>query len=804
MASVGSLSSSTSANLYGTSIKGVGGLMSGLETDSLIEGMTTATRAKIAKQLQNKQKSQWEMDLCRSISDKLIAFSKKYTNLTSANSLYRDSFFDKSKAKILGTNSKFITVGGATDALDNIKILGIKQLAKNASMTVSGLGGAKEIATGEIDTSGEVLTATNLAGKSITINYGGKDYSLTMKAGEVLTDAGGEFKADYTTKAGTERALNALMEKTTVDGTPTAKLSDKVKITESGGGFSFRSVDPAETETITLSGDADALKTLGFDDGTGNIVNDGKIFEPGTVNGMSGSAVSEASLTQKKNFEDFIDGKSITFSYNGVKRTITLSKDEIDGSSASGSKDGKIDMDELQNYLNNKLSDAYGSGKITVSLTGTSADLSKGSLSIKTTDSSSVLEIVDGSSGLLGTDGALKVKNGANNRLDLQAPVTESLGIPSSSFVGGKMTMNIGSSTITINDTDSLKNVIEKMNKTGLVKVSYLETADRLSITAVNDGAAGNDVEFTGDFADALFGGSGSHKLTGGQDAILSVQYGEGGAPVDLIRSNNTFDLEGATVTLNGTFGYDSAGNVDGTADPIIFETSVDTDKIVKAVSDMINDYNELVEFINKETSTKPNRSYPPLTEDQKKEMSEDEIKAWNEKAKSGILFNDTTLNALSNELRFVFSGTIDTGALEKMGLTISSDYSENGKISFDEDKFKDALESDLDNIKDLFTKSASGNDKGGFMARMNSITEKYAKTSGIPKGSLIERAGSTSSPSSVTENKLQKKMDEIDKLVSELKKKLQNEIDRYTKQFSQLEQVIAQMNAQSGWLNQS
>ena len=54
MASVGSLSSSTS-----NSIRGYGGLASGLDRDELIKGMTLGTTSKLNQQEQKKQKIEW-------------------------------------------------------------------------------------------------------------------------------------------------------------------------------------------------------------------------------------------------------------------------------------------------------------------------------------------------------------------------------------------------------------------------------------------------------------------------------------------------------------------------------------------------------------------------------------------------------------------------------------------------------------------------------------------------------------------------------------------------------------------------
>ena len=186
-------------------------------------------------------------------------------------------------------------------------------------------------------------------------------------------------------------------------------------------------------------------------------------------------------------------------------------------------------------------------------------------------------------------------------------------------------------------------------------------------------------------------------------------------------------------------------------------------------VKKMVEEYNEIIELVNKETGTKPNRDYPPLTSAQKEELSESEIEAWEEKAKEGLLFNDNDLKGLSNSLRFVLSPA-DQAALKKIGLTTSSTTSDNGKLSF---------------------------------VNMKTAVDKYAKTLGEPKGILIERAGSIKSPASITQNAVYKQLEEIDARIESLQDTLKMEQDRYIKQFTALESVIAQMNSQSNWLSQ-
>ena len=88
-------------------------------------------------------------------------------------------------------------------------------------------------------------------------------------------------------------------------------------------------------------------------------------------------------------------------------------------------------------------------------------------------------------------------------------------------------------------------------------------------------------------------------------------------------------------------------------------------------------------------------------------------------------------------------------------------------------------------------------------MTRLKTITDKYAKTEGATKGILIEKAGNTASPLSITKNTLLTQMKAIDKAIESLNTRFSAEQSRYYRQFSNLETVMSRLNTQSGWLAQ-
>lgn len=295
-----------------------------------------------------------------------------------------------------------------------------------------------------------------------------------------------------------------------------------------------------------------------------------------------------------------------------------------------------------------------------------------------------------------------------------------------------------------------------------------------------------------------------------GQDAEFTATIN--GKEMKMTRSSNSVNIDGLTINMNATF--DSTKDEDGNTitdqtqiekNVVTFKSTTDSDKIVDVVKTMIEDYNAMLSEIRGAYSTLPAQktdgsSYEPLTSDQASNYSESEQQKYEEKAKQGILFADRDLSSLYDKLRNVFSPAGEDGSiLRGMGITTSYDIDTGAlTITLDEDKLRSMLDSDPDMVADAFTKT-SGN--GGVMQNLKTTLDAYAKTSGEPKGILIQKSGSPLSPLSLMSNTWQKQIDNYNKQIEKWQDKLSNQVDRYTQQFSRLEQLIAQMNSQSSSL---
>lgn len=807
MASIGSLSSSTSSLVSGGGgLKGYGGLASGLDRDSLIESMTYATRARIAKQQQKKQTYQWKQEAYRSVTDKLVALSSKYMDYTNpTTNLSASSLFDRTNIVASGKNASKVSVtASGSNAADSLTILGVKQMAKNASATSGSAASDGVLRTGSINFGEEAVSI--FQDQSLQIEYEGKTY--TVNFGEI---------EDPTNAAEVAKQLNKALENVKTGEGEGENLSKVVKFSANGSQISLKA-QSGQTAKVT-GGSSQLLESMGIKttDSKGEPIDiDKTITSTISISTSSG----RGGISKDLDFKDRIAGQSLTFSYNGNKVTINMPSAEDIDKLLQTSGDGIDNIQDVVKYaLQDGFNRAFGKDRIAVSL-----DESTNSFTFKTTlpgggdDKTSILTLDYGSAGMVGKHRAFHTLAGESNHLNLNASIAESgLDIKDpadkAKLDAEKQSITINGKTIEIEKGASVSSIIDAINNDPDmgVSVSYMANSDKFVINAKAEGASGEiklgDPSNSTDITNILFGSIGTDDIKKGQDAIVTVQYAGSSEQVNLVRSSNSFIQDGLNITLKGTFGVyentaanaaDDKIDIDKNAEAgneVTFEAKANTDSLLTTIKDMVAAYNEIVDLVNGLASTKPDRDYAPLTDEQKEEMTEEQIEKWEKKAKEGILFGDDLMRGLSSDLRFVISGSF-VKELSEIGITEAAGYTSNGKLVIDENKLKNALEAEPDKVAKLFTDKDNG-----LMSNMKKVTDSYAKTWGT-KGSLIQRAGSESAAVSLTDNELYKSMKDIDDIIKQLQTRLKSEQDRYIAQFTRLETAIAQMNSQSSYLS--
>ena len=801
MASVSSVRSSSSS-IYGNR-NVISGLASGMDTESMIENAVSGYKTKISTLQQKRTKVEWQQEVYRSIIGKMSSFSDKYTSYASSTNLLSSGFFNQAvKVTATGKYADMVSASGKTSS--SVQILGVKQLARAATYTVSGIGGSKSADKPEFTGSTVDLTEkkelSNVSG-SLTIKYGG-DRSFTLDFGELDIYQ----NADELAKAIQSKLGEQTM--TLSDGT-SVKASEKIDVKVNDEGNIEFSEKGGAGNAVTISG------------ATGKIKDTLKITADGTESTLNTKNVEL--VDKSSTLGDYLSGKELALTLDGVTKKIKLPE----------YKNDKDYITDLQTEINKAFGD-----KVKLEKVG-AADGKSFSLKFSTTQAGSTLSVSGDAAKALGLDKAATYVNTSKTLGELLGdkavdwskfekvkaegdvkPVnkkdgsgvdyyTDSKGNRVKSEDGGKTYYRVddkgeflrefkinGKLVGAFNKDTALETVLTSINGNADagVKVSYSKTTNQFQFTAKESGASSR-IDMGDGLANALFGGGTKED---GTDAIFSMKVN--GQPLnDISRSSNTFDVDGMSVSLKGTFTATEA-------DAVSFTSSSDADKIIDTIKSMVEDYNAMVTEIKNAYSTMPQQKsngkyYEPLTEEDKADMSESSIKAYEEKAKQGLLFADRDLSALYSQLTSAISMSGKDGAdLKAIGIT--SNYS-NGltTLSLNEEKLRAALETDPDKVRDVFSKSvASGSSSNGLMQALKSPLDMYSKTQGT-KGILVQKAGSTLAPSTLYKNTLQNKLDDIDTQIEKWQDKMADQVDRYTSKFTALEKLISQMNSQSSAL---
>ncbi len=846
MASISSLmSSGSSSSIYGSRNSNIiSGLASGMDTEAMIEGIVQGYQQKITQLGQDRTMLQWQQSAYQSISDKLVEFSRKYMSYNSpATNLFSASFFNNAiLTSANGTHAGLVSATGKSSS--TIVLNSVAQLAEAARYThdASGLG---TVGKGQPVDLSEAKSVSAVSG-SLSLKYGNKEITLDFGELDLLNAKDG-------TKLDPAKFQDALNE----------KLKEQKITTSSGDQVSADTLIDVKVDsngTVTLSDKKGAGNNVHFSGVTGNL---DKLITTDSGTSSFKLDTNMDVVDNSSTVAEYLLGKSFTVTLNGQTKTFTLGDPKTNAVPQNN--------EDIKKLLEKELDNAFGKDKINVTLVPDADGKDSFSFNVSNGDTfritSPVGEVLGlGENGVTsyvdtgktlgdllgkdlgGSDGWAKGVGQPHEVKDADGNISyvdnEGNAVDKDNYrldKDGKRFKELTINGVTIgqyNEDTALETVLNDINSNteAGVSVSFSKTTNQFVFTAKETGEGGR-IDIGAGLGETLFGqidykDDGSTILgdtqkssyTAGKDAIFHATIN--GKNMALSRSSNTFDLDGMSITLNGTFNKGSATDTpilssqlkgldpdkdttifDLNGDDVTFSSKTDTDKIIDVVKTMVEDYNAIVSEVKKAYSDMPleksdGSRYKPLTDEDKADMTESEIKAYEEKAKTGILFMDRDLSSLYSALRSaVAPGGSDGSFLRSIGIKTSY---EDGltTLSLDENALREALEQNPDQVKDAFTKSKeNGAASDGLMASIQKVTDRYAATTGATKGILIEKAGSKYSPSAALNNTLLEQMKDIDKQVDKWQAKMSDKVDYYTNKFTQLEMLIAQMNSQSSSL---
>lgn len=786
----------------------LGGITSGFDTEAMVTQLLSSYQTRIDKQSQKITKLSWQQSAYQDITKKITEFKNTYFDVLKRDTyLMSPSTFNKFKADVTATSNADaagLTVSTTSNSSSGSYKIKLNQAAKastaQGNSITSGnfkldLDKALSSASGEVKTNddGSETWTMNFA---LDVQVGGIRKTISFSADALLGADGNVADKD----AAKSSIIDSLNQKLQESFGYSGKTSGATGATDANGKEWFLQVK--------LGSDGKAEFQVGGNASVSVAENKGNF---GLAQPKEKVAISTGSVVTGVNaLQVEIGGKNVSVAFNGVSSTYYDSKGQTGNEAILAEykelktaayrksynlADNEIVSDEQLEkftYSNEQAAKDKNAASIKEALKGvagytfnfdgtyvTAADSNGNSVDFSMTS-------VEG-----GTLGLTKAS--ASNKINSGSTLSD-LGFKPEA--DGTYKLNINGTEISLDKNSTISSMMSAVNKSAAgVTMTYSSLTNSFTLESKEFGGAGK-VE-VGDTSLGrslgLVDDNGTVGASEGQNAIFEINGQE------VYLNDNTYTLDGNTFTFNDnmTIGETYTVNI-----------AKDSTTVKDALKKFVESYNKLIDDVYGYIGKSPAKdddgnTYEPLTNAEKDEMSEDEITKWEEKAKQGVLYNDSTVSTVMSQMRSALytSVTLDDGSkfgIYNLGIKTSSEWSEHGKLQIDEDAFDKAFENNEDAIIKLFTDSDTG-----MMKKLNSVIDGAVKSSGAAntRGTLVRKAGKADS-SVTTDSTIYKEMVKMQDRLKELQDRYDTKEEYWWKVFTNMETAMADLNSQTSYIS--
>ncbi len=786
----------------------LGGITSGFDTEAMVTQLLSSYQTRIDKQSQKITKLSWQQSAYQDITKKITEFKNTYFDVLKRDTyLMSPSTFNKFKADVTATSNADaagLTVSTTSNSSSGSYKIKLNQAAKastaQGNSITSGnfkldLDKALSSASGEVKTNddGSKTWTMNFA---LDVQVGGIRKTISFSADALLGADGNVADKD----AAKSSIIDSLNQKLQESFGYSGKTSGATGATDANGKEWFLQAK--------LGSDGKAEFQVGGNASVSVAENKGNF---GLAQPKEKVAISTGSVVTGVNaFQVEIGGKNVSVAFNGVSSTYYDSKGQTGNEAILAEykelktaayrksynlADNEIVSDEQLEkftYSNEQAAKDKNAASIKEALKGvagytfnfdgtyvTAADSNGNSVDFSMTS-------VEG-----GTLGLTKAS--ASNKISSGSTLSD-LGFKPEA--DGTYKLNINGTEISLDKKSTISSMMSAVNKSAAgVTMTYSSLTNSFTLESKEFGGAGK-VE-VGDTSLGrslgLVDDNGTVGASEGQNAIFEINGQE------VYLNDNTYTLDGNTFTFNDnmTIGETYTVNI-----------AKDSTTVKDALKKFVESYNKLIDDVYGYIGKSPAKdddgnTYEPLTNAEKEEMSEDEITKWEEKAKQGVLYNDSTVSTVMSQMRSALytNVTLDDGSkfgIYNLGIKTSSEWSEHGKLQIDEDAFDKAFENNEDAIIKLFTDSDTG-----MMKKLNSVIDGAVKSSGAAntRGTLVRKAGKADS-SVTTDSTIYKEMVKMQDRLKELQDRYDTKEEYWWKVFTNMETAMADLNSQTSYIS--
>lgn len=719
------------------------GLISNMDTESIVTQLMEAQRTKVTKIQNKKTKLEWSQDKWKDFNTKLYKLYQDQTSnlrLVGNYSTKKATSADESIAKITAENSA--TVGTHKVAI-------------------------KQLASSQYVTSGQFAAGTTTGSKLTT--------ALGMTAGTVI-----EIKSGIDSTTGEAKKSKSFT--VTEDST----LNDFIKACNDAG--LKASYDKTQRRLFINSESSGANQKFTI-----------------TAGGISsyGSALNGMTDTEKsKFFDDIVNDESYYNTLTGDRKLLAdLYKSNYDA--INSTIDSKIANNDYvttatKEVYNKVLETILAEGAASDSLTTTIKAADGTEYTIGNIKNKALIEEEADTEfeGIMANPGAATA-----DQIDTIKAVGINLGIDVSDydaltedqkkqlkegFLTRRSGENIGKQldSIIANSNDIIKNYSDKAAVSDRTSQLASLKANTIKIASSDNVLAG--LKLTNITGDA------TTDSTSGMNVVAAADCKAIYNGVELTSTTNTISANGLKIEAVGV-----SDKVGSDYKQTSITISNDSDAVYKKVKDFITQYNSILKELNDAYYADSARGYDPLTDEEKEAMTDDQIKMWEDKIKKSLLRRDSTLGSLTTAMKTAMSSTVKvngtTYSLASFGIMTSTDYTEKGLLHIYGDK-EDSTYSD----KDDKLKAAIEADPDAFAEAFSGIVKNLHDT-------LYKKMAKTSISSALTfynDKTIKNQISSYEKNISTLENKLSDMENRYYKQFSAMETALAKLQSQQSALS--
>lgn len=747
-----------------TSANRITGLATGLDIDSIVKSSMQAYQNKIDKVYKQKSLAEIKQQLYRDVIKDGKSFYNKYFDITKSGNLVSSSSF--SSTSFISSNEAVATAVGSSTALKSNYTISVSKMAKSAKAQLSSseLGFTK-------DSDGKFSLASDLQ-----ISLG----SNPTEATTVLIRKEDISSANITSEKELAKFINdkasSIGMKAYVSDFSSGKITIETKNTGSNQQFKITSGSITEehvngSESTLTIGQLLLKKADGKYDSNQDIE-----IKANDSNGTEQKLIITADTL-----------RNAVSNYTSNKENVNALKEKL----SSSTFDGKLTKDDLDGL---KATRAYVNSKIK-ELSSKDSDTSE--YENKLTRLNNII------SGFDSADVVTISKTGSDNDVALLSNLTTEA-------------INYDNEKINLTIEDTLNSILkDKFGTTDtegkINKISAKIDGD--SIKFNNDKVkyvVGNRVYAQIDNGTAI--GADTYVGNGLEATITNMSTGESIKYTDKANSSNanekvgnsnTIVVDGASITINSE-GTEVKSGDKTEIKPAITNLTAKTD--VTSMKDnivkFVNDYNEYVTKLNTLLTEKKYRDYEPLTEDQKKEMKDTEITAWEKKVKSGQLRGDSDLRRIRDNLVNSMTSAVSGAGitLKDMGISLVESYgtTKDGTFTIDESKLTSALENNTEEVAKLFTSKGDTDSTTGIGNRMKTILNNEVVST--TKSAIIAKAGMEGTTSATTST-LAKQIAEYEKKLEELQDWFDDKEQALYSKWANIETIMNNYNSQASYL---